>query len=104
MLTLYYVPRTRSSRPRMVLEELGVPYALVRLDPAKGETRTAAHLARQPLGHVPALEDGDVRMFESAAICLWLAERHPEKGLVPPPGSAGRAVTASTAFCSSSRR
>jgi len=91
-MKLYYVPRTRASRPRWVLEELGVPYELVRLDPSRGETRTPEHLARQPLGHVPALEDGDVRMFESAAICLWLAERFPEKGLLPPPGTAGRAA------------
>ncbi|BDG04874.1 glutathione S-transferase family protein [Anaeromyxobacter oryzae] len=91
-MKLYYVPRTRATRPRWMLEELGVPYELVRLDPSKGETRTPEHLARQPLGHVPALEDGDVTLFESAAICLWLAERFPEKGLVPPPGTAGRAA------------
>lgn len=90
-MKLYYVPRTRATRPRWLLEELGVPYELVRLDPAKGETRTPEHLARQPLGHVPVLEDGEVRMFESAAICLWLADRYPEKELLAPPGSAGRA-------------
>ena len=44
-MKLYYVPRTRASRPRWVLEELGVPYDLVRLDPAKGETRAPEHLA-----------------------------------------------------------
>lgn len=92
-MKLYYVPRTRATRPRWMLEELGVPYELVRLDPAKGETRTPEHLARQPLGHVPVLEDGDVTLFESAAICLWLAERFPEKGLLPAPGTAGRAAT-----------
>jgi len=91
-MRLYYVPRTRAIRPRWVLEELGVPYELVRLDASKGETRTAEHRARQPLGHVPVLEDGDVRIFESAAICLWLAERFPEKGLLPPPGTPGRAL------------
>jgi glutathione S-transferase len=91
-MRLYYVPRTRASRPRWVLEELGIPYELARLDPARGETRTAEHLARQPLGHVPVLEDGDRRVFESAAICLHLADRHPEKGLLPPPGSHERAL------------
>jgi glutathione S-transferase len=75
-----------------MLEELGVPHELVRLDPAKGETRTPEHLRRQPLGHVPVLEDGEARVFESAAICLWLAERFPEKGLVPPPGTPERAL------------
>ena len=92
-MKLYYVPRTRASRPRWMLEELGIPHELVRLDPGKGETRTAEHLARQPLGHVPALEDGPVRMFESAAICLYLAERFPEMGFLPPPATPGRAAT-----------
>jgi len=92
-MKLYYVPRTRASRPRWMLEEMEVPYELVRLDPAKKETRSPEHLARHPLGHVPVLEEGEVRIFESAAICLWLAERHPEKGLVAAPGTAARAET-----------
>jgi glutathione S-transferase len=91
-MKLYYVPKTRATRPRWMLEELGVPYELVRLDASKGETRTPEHLARHPLGHVPVLEDGDVSLFESAAICLWLAERFPEKGLLPPAGTPGRAL------------
>jgi glutathione S-transferase len=89
---LFYVPRTRASRPRIVLEELGIPYELVRLDSARGETRAPEHLARHPLGHVPVLEDGEVRIFESGAICLWLAERYGEGKLLPPPGSPGRAL------------
>ena len=92
-MRLYYVPRTRAGRPRWVLEELGIPYELVRLDPARGETRSPEHLSRQPLGHVPALEDEGGLLFESAAICLYLAEKYPEKGLVPPPGSRGRGLT-----------
>jgi glutathione S-transferase len=89
---LYYVPRTRATRPRWVLEELELPHELVRLDARKGETRTPEHLARHPLGHVPVLEDGDVRLFESAAICLYLAERHGAGRLLPPPGTAARAA------------
>ncbi|WP_242345018.1 glutathione S-transferase family protein [Anaeromyxobacter terrae] len=92
MPRLYYVPHTRASRPRIVLEELGIPYELVRLDPAKAETRTSEHLARHPLGHVPALEDGEVSIFESGAICFWLAERYGEGRLLPPPGTPGRAL------------
>jgi len=91
-MKLYYVPRTRASRPRWVLEELGIPYELVRLDASKGETRTPEHLARQPLGHVPVLEDGDLRLFESLAICLYLADKAPGKALLPPPGTAARAL------------
>ena len=39
-MKLYYVPNTRSNRPRWMLEELEVPYDLVRLDPKKGENKT----------------------------------------------------------------
>jgi len=91
-MRLYYVPKTRATRPRWVLEELGVPYELVRLDPGRGETRAPAHLQRQPLGHVPVLEDGATRIFESGAICLHLADRFPEKGLAPPAGTPERAI------------
>jgi glutathione S-transferase len=91
-MRLYYVPMTRATRPRWVLEELGVPYELVRLDPGKGETRTSAHLARHPLGHVPVLEDEGTVMFESAAICLQLADRFPEGHLAPAPGTPDRAL------------
>ncbi|HEU4384713.1 MAG TPA: glutathione S-transferase family protein [Anaeromyxobacteraceae bacterium] len=91
-MKLFYVPKTRATRPRWMLEELGIPYELVRLDPSKGETRTAEHLLRQPLGHVPALEDGPVRMFESAAICLYLAEKYPERGFLAPPATPARAA------------
>jgi glutathione S-transferase len=90
---LYYAAKTRASRPRWVLEELGVPYDLVRLDPSRGDTRAAAHRARHPLGHVPVLEDGAIRIYESAAICLWLAERYGEGKLLPAAGSAERALT-----------
>jgi glutathione S-transferase len=92
MITLHYVPRTRAMRARWILEELGVPYELVRLDPAKQETHAPEHLARHPLGHVPVLEDGEVRIFESAAICYWLAERYGEGRLLPPPATPARAL------------
>jgi len=91
-MKLYYVPKTRASRPRWVLEELGVPYDLVRLDPARAETRSAAHLERHPLGHVPVLEDRGQAIFESGAICLHLADLFPEKRLLPPPGSVERGL------------
>jgi len=90
-MKLYYVPKTRASRPRWVLEELGVPYDLVRLVPGPGGTRTHEHLGRHPLGHVPVLEDRGTFIFESGAICLHLADLFPEKRLLPPPGSVERA-------------
>ncbi|HET9598275.1 MAG TPA: glutathione S-transferase family protein [Anaeromyxobacteraceae bacterium] len=91
-MRLYFVPKTRAVRPRWVLEELGVPHELVRLDPRRGDTRTPDHLARHPLGRVPVLEDGATRIFESAAICLHLADRHPDARLAPLPGTPARAL------------
>lgn len=90
-MKLYFVPRTRSTRPRWLLEELEAPYELIRLDPAKGETRSDEHSARHPLQHVPVLETRDGSIFESAAIVLHLADLHPEQQLIGAPGSHSRA-------------
>jgi glutathione S-transferase len=91
MPRLYYMPRTRSSRVLWLLAEIGAPYELTKLAPE--ERKSAEHLARHPLGRVPALEldDGTV-VFESAAICLQLADLHPDAGVIPPLGSAERAL------------
>jgi glutathione S-transferase len=88
---LYYMPRTRSSRVLWMLEETGAPYELTEI--AGAQRRSETHLARHPLGRVPALEleDGTV-MFESAAICLHLADLHPDTGLSAAPGSPERAL------------
>ena len=89
-MKLYFAPRTRATRPRWLLEELEVPYELVRLDLAKSEHRSAEFLALNPLGEVPVLVDDEVILFESSAICLHLADRYPERRLAPPPGSPER--------------
>jgi glutathione S-transferase len=89
-MKLYFAPRTRATRARWLLEELGVPYELVKLELARQENSTPAYLAVHPLGEVPALVDGDVTLLESLAICLYLADRFPEKHLAPPMGSAER--------------
>ncbi len=85
------MPRTRSSRVLWLLAELDAPCELVRIAPE--DRKSAEHRARHPLGRVPALEldDGTV-MFESAAICLQLADLHPEAGLIAPLGSPERAL------------
>ncbi len=83
-LILFYAPRTRAFRARWLLEELGIPYELRRVDLSKGEQRTADYRGIHPLGAVPALIDGDHVLIESAAICLHLADRHHEARLAPP--------------------
>ncbi len=89
-MKLYYAPRTRSIRPRWLLEELGVPFKLVRLDLASGAQKNPDFLRINPMGKVPALEDGDFHLFESGGICLYLADRFAEKGLAPKPGTPER--------------
>ncbi|MFI5366901.1 MAG: glutathione S-transferase family protein [Candidatus Binatia bacterium] len=91
-MQLYHSFRSRSTRPRWLLEEIGVPYELVRLDRDKGAHKTPEYLKIHPHGVVPALVDGDVTVFESAAICLYLADKFPAAQLAPPPGSAARAL------------
>jgi glutathione S-transferase len=89
-MKLYFVPRTRATRPRWMLEELGVPYELKVLNVAEGENKRPEYLAVHPLGSVPALEDGALKLFESAAILQYLADKYPEKGLAPKPGTPER--------------
>jgi glutathione S-transferase len=88
---LYYMPRTRSSRVLWLLEELGAAYDLTEI--AGAQRRSDEHLRRHPLGRVPALQLGDgTAMFESAAICLQLADLHPDAGLIGPVGSTERGL------------
>lgn len=82
-LTLYFHPRTRSTRPRWLLEELGVDYDVELVKLFEGAHKTPEYLAIHPLGRVPALRHGDNVMFESLGICLYLADRFPETGLAP---------------------
>lgn len=76
MLTIYGVPRSRTFRPLWTAHELGIPYTLEPIDPRKGEQKSPAFLAVNPNGHVPAIKYGDVAMWESLAIDLYLAKKH----------------------------
>jgi glutathione S-transferase len=77
-IELYYTPHTRALRPRWLLEELEIPYTIHPVDLFGGE-RNPVH----PLGSVPAMRVDGKTMFESGAMCHWLADRFPEKGLAP---------------------
>lgn len=90
-MKLYYVPMTSAFRPRWLLEEVGLAHELVRLTLSPKDTKTPEYLRLHPLGQVPALVDGDVAMFESAAICMYLAERDPAQTLLPGDDRAQRA-------------
>lgn len=90
MVTLYWYPGNASLAPHMVLEEVGSPFELRRVDKEAGEHRSAAYLQINPNGRIPTLVDGDLVLYESAAICLHLADRHPESGLAPKVGDPAR--------------
>lgn len=89
-LRLHFFPRTRATRVRWMLEELGLDYDLRVVDLRSGEQRQRAYRAIHPFGKVPALEIDGVAMTESLAICLYLADRYPEQGLAPFPGDHPR--------------
>jgi len=87
MLKVYGFPRTRSTRVIWMLEELGVDYEYIKVNPGAGEGQSAEFRALNPSGKVPVLCDGEFCLKESAAILTYLGERFPEAGLIPPPGS-----------------
>lgn len=85
MLKLHFAPNSRAVRTLWLLEELGLPYELNRMDFHPKDLKSDAHRARHPLGRIPVLEDGDVMIFESGAIAEYIIERHTDGGLKPSP-------------------
>lgn len=75
MIEFYYHPSPNPAKVALMLEETGLPYALVPVDTRKGEQHQAAYLAINPNGKTPALVDGDAVVFDSNAILLYLAEK-----------------------------
>ena len=89
MLKFYYNAAPNPMKVALLLEELELPYEAVPVDTRKGEQFSAHYLAVNPNAKVPTIVDGDVRVFDSNAILLFLADR--EKRFVPlDAGSAAR--------------
>lgn len=80
----------RPIRALWTLEEIGAAYELTLMNWEEGSGEE--HRARQPLGRVPVLEDDQGYVFESTAICLHLADLHPQAELLPSPGTHERAL------------
>ena len=88
-LTFYTNPMSRGRIVRWMLEEVGEPYETVLLD--YGTTmKDADYLAINPMGKVPAIKHGNVVVTECAAICAYLADMFPDRGLAPPSGNQMR--------------
>ncbi|HEY8361242.1 MAG TPA: glutathione S-transferase family protein [Ramlibacter sp.] len=90
-MQLHYYPSTAAMVPHIVLEEIGVPYERVLVDRAAGAHKAPAYLRLNPNGLLPALTDGDLVLYETAAIVLHLCDTHPQAGLAPAVGTRERA-------------
>lgn len=90
MYRLFWAPGTAAMAPQAMLEEIGAAYETVRLDIAAKQHEQAEYRRLNPNGRIPTLVDGDFVIFETAAICQYLADRHPEASLAPPAGSHAR--------------
>jgi glutathione S-transferase len=88
---LFYYPSNASMAPHIVLEEIGQPFELMLVDRTQGEHKAVEYLRLNPNGLIPVLVDGDLVLYETAAICLHLADTHPATGLAPELGTTERA-------------
>ena len=92
MYTLYYSPGTASMVVHLALLEIGAPHELRLVDFAADAQHDADYLKLNPRGVVPTLVIDGRAYFESAALLMLLAERHPEARLAPAPGTPERAA------------
>lgn len=91
-MKLFWCPQTRSARALWMMEELGAPYERVFIDIRDAAKPRDPEFARSsPMGKVPALADGEARLADSAAICMYVADQYPDAGLAPAIGDPLRA-------------
>ena len=91
MIQLHYFPGNASMTPHMLLEELGVPFELKYVDRTVGAHKSPEYRKLNPNGLIPVLIDGDLVLYETAAVCLHLVDTHPQAGLAPAVGTVERA-------------
>ncbi len=89
-MKLYYNPQSRAAVTKWMLDECGATYEIAPIDFEKREHKAPEFLKVNPAGKLPALVDGDARLFENAAICLYLADKFPEARLAPAIGAPQR--------------
>jgi glutathione S-transferase len=90
MIKVYGIPMSRAMRVLWALEEVGVPYELVSTH-FLTDAHTPEYLKINPNGRIPALQDGDITLFESLAINLYLARKYGPALWPKTPGDEGRA-------------
>ena len=82
-MKLYYARNSRAVRVAWLLEELKVEYEIKKFDLGSKEMRSPDYLEIHPMGRVPTLEDGQVKIFESGAIIQYILEKHKNNSFVP---------------------
>ena len=87
MLKVHFAPNSRAGRIIWLLEELELPYEVNNMAFHPKDLKSDEHRSRHPLGRVPVLDDGEVRIYESGAIVEYILERHKNGGLKPEVGS-----------------
>jgi len=90
MYVLHFYPGNASMAPHMMLRHGQLAYRLELVDRHSNAQKSPAYLKLNPNGRIPTFQDGDIVLYEAAAICLHLSEKHPELGLAPAAGSALR--------------
>ena len=91
MIKLYGTRGARSERVTWMLKELDVDYDYTEINLMKGEGQTPEYKSKCATGKIPFIEDREFELFESCAIVNYLAEKYPEKKLIPQSGSFDRA-------------
>jgi len=91
MITLYGAGRSRWVKPYWTLKELDIPFEAVKVRPSKVKQDHPKFLKINPYEKVPALTDDEFVLFESSAICTYLADKYPEQELIPKFGTQARA-------------
>ncbi|MEM0907626.1 MAG: glutathione S-transferase family protein [Pseudomonadota bacterium] len=76
MIRFYFHHTPNPMKVALILEELGLEYEAIALDTFKGEQHSDEFRKINPNGKAPAILDGDTRVFDSNAICLYLADKH----------------------------
>lgn len=91
MITLHYFPSNASFAPHVLLREIGAPFQLQLVDRTQAAHKSPEYLKLNPNGLIPVLVDGDLVLYETAAVLMHLADTHPAAGLSPALGTAERA-------------
>lgn len=86
----YFNKMSRAVTTDWMIRELDVPCDQIIVDIAAGDNKSPEYREINPMQKLPALVDGEIVVTEVAAICAYLADRFPEKGLAPEIGSPAR--------------